>query len=166
MYADFFDFDVANLTAPFTPARYLEAILAAQSAKYDVILVDSGSHEWDGDGGILDMQEEELDTMIERAKKGGDKREDWQIEEAQRMRSWIYPKMEHKKMMTQLLQLQAHVIMCFRAAEKIEIAKEGKKTVVRPKQSLTGIDGWIPICESKLPFEFTASFMLMAGRPG
>src|SRR6266481_9374646 len=43
MYADFFDFDVANLTAPFTPARYLEAILAAQSAKYDVILVHSGS---------------------------------------------------------------------------------------------------------------------------
>ena len=166
MYADFFNFDVVNLHAPFTPARYAEAIIAAEKAGYEVILVDSGSHEWDGDGGVLDLQVEELDSLVERSKKGGDTRPDWQIEEAQRMRSWIYPKTEHKKMMTKLLQVNAHIIMCLRAAERIEIVKDKGKTVVRPKQSLTGLDGWIPICEAKLPFEFTASFLLMAERPG
>jgi hypothetical protein len=167
MYADFFDFDVVNLTAPFTPERYTQAILAAQSSGYDVILVDSGSHEWDGDGGVLDAQAEELDMMVERSKKSGDNRRDWEIEDSHRMRSWIRPKMEHKRMMTHLLQLKAHVIMCLRAAEKIEIRKNEKgKTEVVPKQSLTGLDGWIPICEAKLPFEFTASFLLTADKPG
>lgn len=175
MYADFFDFDVVHLHAPFTPARYLAAIKSAEGAGYDVILVDSGSHEWDGDGGVLDMQDEELAGMVERAVKGGDSRPEWQIEEAQRMRSWIHPKIEHKKMVTGFLQLKAHLIMCLRAAERIEVAKEKytdsagrekSKTVVRPKQTLTGLDGWVPICEAKLPFEFTASFLLTADRPG
>ncbi len=146
MYADFFDFDVVNLTAPFTPERYTKAILAAEEKGYEVILVDSGSHEWDGDGGVLDAQSQELDESVVRAKDRGDTRKEWEIEEANRMRSWIRPKLEHKRMMTHLLQLKAHVIMCLRAAERIEIAKEkddrGRvKTVVRPKQSLTGLRG-------------------------
>ncbi len=65
-----------------------------------------------------------------------------------------------------MLQLRAHVILCFRAEEKIEIVKEGGKTVVRPKQSMTGKDGWIPVCEKSLPFELTASFLMLATQPG
>src|SRR5262245_24721634 len=63
MYADQFKFDVGELAAPFTPDAYLEAIIAAEKAGYGVILVDSMSHEWAGEGGILDMQEAELDRM-------------------------------------------------------------------------------------------------------
>jgi hypothetical protein len=157
MYADYFAFDVVELSAPFTPDRYLAAIVAAEKSGYGVILVDSMSHEWAGDGGILDMQEEELDRMA------GD---NWQKREAVKMASWVKPKMAHKSMMAQLLQLKAHVILCFRAEEKIEMAKENGKTVVRPKSSLTGLDGWIPITEKNLPYELTASFLLMAGQPG
>jgi hypothetical protein len=35
-----------------------------------------------------------------------------------------------------------------------------------PKASLTGLDGWIPIAEKNLPYELTASFLLMADKPG
>jgi hypothetical protein len=35
-----------------------------------------------------------------------------------------------------------------------------------PKATLTGLDGWIPISDKNLPFELTASFLLMADRPG
>jgi hypothetical protein len=35
-----------------------------------------------------------------------------------------------------------------------------------PKVSLTGINGWIPVCEKNLPFELTASFLLTADAPG
>lgn len=157
MYADYFQFDVAQLTQPFTPDRYLEAITAADQAGYSVILVDSMSHEWAGDGGILDLQEEELDRMA------GD---DWKKREAVRMASWIKPKMSHKAMVQKLLQLKAHVILCFRAEPKIEMVKEGGKMVVRPKESLTGLEGWIPICEKNLPYELTASFLLIADKPG
>jgi hypothetical protein len=37
---------------------------------------------------------------------------------------------------------------------------------IREKQSLTGLHGWIPITEKNLPYELTASFLLMADKPG
>jgi len=161
-YADRFRFDHAELREPFTPDSYAEAIVAADKAGYPVIVVDSGSHVWAGDGGMLDMQEAELDRMA------GD---DWKKREAVKMSSWIKPKRQHKKMVSKLLQLKAHLILCLRAEEKIEMVKErdheGKmKTVVRAKQSLTGKDGWIPICDKNLPFEATCSFLLLASNPG
>ena len=86
--------------------------------------------------------------------------------EAVKVASWIKPKMSHKHMLQKLLQVRAHLILCFRAEEKIEIIKEDGKTKIVPKQSLTGLDGWIPICEKNLPFELTASFLLTASAPG
>jgi hypothetical protein len=53
-----------------------------------------------------------------------------------------------------------------RAEDKIEIVKEDGKTVVRPKESLVGADGWIPICEKRLPFEATISLLLLQSAPG
>jgi hypothetical protein len=157
-YADQFAFDVADLHAPFTPDAYADAIVAAAAAGYRVIVVDSMSHEHAGDGGLLDMQAEELQRMA----KGDPRRE-----ESMKMASWIKPKMRHKAMVTKLLQLNAHLILCFRAEEKIEIGKDDKgKTVVRPKQSLVGLDGWVPVAEKNLPYEMTLSVLLTADKPG
>jgi hypothetical protein len=157
-YADRFRFDHAELAPPFTPEHYAEAILAADAAKYPVIVVDSMSHEWSGEGGVLEMQEEELFRMA------GD---NYTKREACRMAAWIMPKMQHKKMVQRLLQVRAHLILCFRAEEKIEMVKgaDGKMQIV-PKTSLTGINGWIPVCEKSLPFELTTSFLLTADAPG
>ena len=61
-YADQFAFDHTELRAPFRPERYLEVI--EQAAKqYGVVVVDSFSHEYAGDGGLLDWHEEELDRI-------------------------------------------------------------------------------------------------------
>ncbi len=117
-----FDFDVIELHAPFTPDRYLQAIEAAERAGFPVIVVDSASHEWAGDGGILDMQEDELYRMA---------KDDYGKREACKMASWVKPKMSHKAMVTRLLQLKAHVILCFRAEPKVEMSKDDRgKTVV------------------------------------
>jgi len=156
-YADQFKFDHAELRAPFTPNAYADAICAADAAGYPVIVVDSTSHVWSGDGGVLDWQEQELTRMAGT---------DWQKREACKMASWIKPKVAHKHMVQKLLQVRAHLILCFRAEEKIEMVKEGGKMVIRPMQSRTGLDGWIPICEKTLPFELTASFLLTAAAPG
>lgn len=110
-----------------------------------------------GDGGVLDWHEEELTRMAGT---------DWQKREACKMAAWIKPKMAHKHMVQKLLQVRAHLILCFRAEEKIEMVKEGGKVKIVPKQSRTGLDGWIPICEKSLPFELTASFLLTADAPG
>jgi hypothetical protein len=157
-YADRFRFDHGDLTPPFTPDRYADAIAAADAAKYPVIVVDSTSHEWAGEGGILDWQEDELHRMA------GD---DWKKREACKMAAWIKPKMAHKQMVQRLLQVRAHLILCFRAEPKIEMVRNADgKMEIREKQSLTGLHGWIPICEKNLPYELTASFLLMADRPG
>ncbi len=159
-YADDFRFDHGTLGAPFTPAAYAEAIEAAVAAKYSVIVVDSASHEHAGEGGLLDMHEAELQRMA------GD---NWQKREAVKMAAWVSVKAAHKKLVQRLLGLPAHVhlILCFRAESKIEMIRgEGGKVQIVPKQSLTGLDGWIPICEKGLPFELTASFLLMADQPG
>lgn len=165
-YADQFRFDHAQLHAPFRPQAYAEAITAADAAGYPVIVVDSGSHVWGGDGGILDWQEEELDGMVKRAKERGDNRSEWQIREAGKMSAWIEPKKAHKQMVSKMLACKAHLILCLRAEQKVEMVKEGSKWVIREKQSLIGRDGWIPLCDKNLPFEATCSFLLLASHPG
>ena len=151
-YADLFRFDHGDFVPPFSPASYADAILAADKAGYPVIVIDSFSHEHAGEGGILDMQEAEYQRMGAR--------------EAVKMTSWIKPKGEHRKMVSRLLQVRAHLILCFRAEEKIEMVTVNGKTEVRKKVSATGLDGWVPICEKNLPYELTASFLLMASKPG
>jgi hypothetical protein len=156
-YADQFKFDHAELKPPFRPESYADAIKSADAAGYPVIVVDSMSHVWAGEGGVLDWQEEELDRMAGQ---------DWGKRERVKMAAWIKPKMAHKQMVQRLLQVRAHLILCFRADEKVEMAKQDGKTVIVKKQGLTGLDGWFPTCEKNLPFELTASFLLLASNPG
>lgn len=156
-YADMFQFDHCDLRPPFRPENYAEAIKAADAAGYKAIVVDSMSHEWAGEGGVLEWQEEELDRMA------GD---DWKKRERVKMAAWIKPKTEHKHMVQRMLQVRAHVILCFRAEEKIEMVKVDGKTEIVKKQGLTGKDGWFPICEKSLPFELTASFLMLPDKPG
>lgn len=57
-YADLFDFDVLEMHAPYSPNKYVTAIEAAQEAGYDVLILDSTSHAWNGAGGMLEMVEQ------------------------------------------------------------------------------------------------------------
>lgn len=152
-YADQFKFDHGDLKPPFRPDAYAEAIRAADDAGYPVIVVDSMSHEHAGEGGLLDWHEEEFQRLGSR--------------DAVKMTAWIKPKSAHKKMVQRLLQVRAHLILCFRAEEKIEMKKnaEGKMEITK-KQTATGLDGWVPVSEKNLPYELTASFLLLATNPG
>lgn len=151
-YADQFVFDRGDLKPPFRPGAYAEAIAAADAAGYPVIVVDSMSHEWAGEGGVLDWQIEEFDRL------GG--------RDSTKLLSWAKPKQGHKSMVQKLLQVRAHLILCFRAEEKIDMIKEDGKTKIVPKEGPGGFKGWLPICEKNLPYELTASFLLMAEHPG
>jgi hypothetical protein len=150
-YADKFSFDYCELPPPFRPDNYAEAIKAADKAGYKAIVVDSVSHEWAGEGGILDWQEEELSRMA------GDS---YQKREACKMAAWIKPKMSHKQMVQKLLQVRAHLILCFRAEDKMKMEKDQNgKTQIVPI-------GWQPICSKEMPYELTVSFMLSPDKPG
>lgn len=152
-YADEFDFHHGPLGPPFIPERYAEAIHAADEKGYPVIVVDSASHEHAGDGGLLDMHMAELERM------GG--------RESASMAAWVQPKHAHKKFVSKLLQVRAHVILCFRAEPKVEMVKDARgRMEVVPKRSLVGLDGWIPVSEKNLPYELTMSLLFTPDRPG
>lgn len=57
LYSDLGTYNVISLKAPFTPERYIEAIKAGEDAGMEVIVVDSITHEWDGEGGCLQLNE-------------------------------------------------------------------------------------------------------------
>jgi len=150
-YADLFKFDHGDLKPPFRPEVYAEAIKAADEAGYKAVVVDSCSHEWSSEGGILDWQEEELTRMA------GD---DYKKRESCKMASWIKPKRAHKEMIQRLLQVRTNIILCFRAEEKIKMEKDetGKMRIVPL--------GFQPICSKEMPYELTVSFLLTPDKPG
>lgn len=54
LYGSEFDYDVLPLAPPFTTQKYTEAIKLAESSGYTTIIIDSLSHAWTAEGGILD----------------------------------------------------------------------------------------------------------------
>lgn len=57
-YADLFDFDVLNESAPFHPDKVTAAINDAANSGYTVLILDSMSHFWNGPGGMTDIVED------------------------------------------------------------------------------------------------------------
>jgi len=136
-------YSVLNLDAPFSPVRYEEAIAEAEKSS-DVVLVDSMSHEWSGEGGVLDWAEEELKRM-----GGGDNN---------KMRSWIKPKMAHKMMVQRLLRTKCALICCLRGEEKTHITKSanGEKGKVITDEFST------PLFDPRFIFEMLLNFETVA----
>jgi hypothetical protein len=50
-------FDVLEIAPPYTIAKYIDAIDAAEKAGYDAVLVDGISPAWAGEGGLLSKKE-------------------------------------------------------------------------------------------------------------
>lgn len=140
-------YDVLNFDPPFSPERYQEAFELAES-KSDGVIFDSLSHEHSGDGGLLDMQEAELDRMA------GD---NWGKREACKMAAWIKPKMAHKKFIQRLLRSKVPLICCLRGEEKTHMEKDGQgKTKVFTDQFSS------PIFDPRFIFELLVNFEMIA----
>lgn len=132
-YANILDgrFKYAEMRSPFSPLRYRQAISEFQDAGVKVLVIDSGSHEWEGDGGCTDIAEAPLLN-------------------GKKMANWIGAKGEHKKYMSSLLQSSMHIIICLRAREKFDFRN--------PKEPVSL--GLTPICEKDFMYEATVSFLI------
>lgn len=125
-------FLIGDLTAPFSPQRYIDAIAAFEAAGVEVLVIDSVSHEFEGIGGLDDI-----------AHAGNPKNPNWNKAKA-----------EHKRFMNALLQSPMHIIACMRAREKVKLVKDSQgKTQYEPQ-------GVLPIQEKNFTFELTASLMM------
>ena len=55
LYSHLGQYNVVTLSEPYSPERFQNCILLCQASGIEVIIIDSISHAWDGNGGILDI---------------------------------------------------------------------------------------------------------------
>ena len=55
LYSDLGEYLVLNMTPPYSPEEYMEAIKSASEQGIECLIIDSISSEWSGQGGILDI---------------------------------------------------------------------------------------------------------------
>lgn len=142
-YADRFKFYHVPFSAPFSPTDYLAAAEHCVKAGAKIIIVDSMSHEHEGEGGMLEWHDEEVRRM-----SGGDPKK------AERIKgfAWTAPKLAHRRMINTFLQMPANFIFCFRGQEKLDW---NDKDNGKPRDM-----GWMPIGDPKFMYEMLASAVL------
>ena len=69
-YRHDFNFDVGVLEI-FSPLAYVAEIEEAEKAGYDIIIIDSLSHAWDGEGGALEMADKAANGTRLPSRRGG-----------------------------------------------------------------------------------------------
>lgn len=173
-YASEYRFFHSDMRPPFGPERFTDGIKSAEDAGMEVCIIDSASHEYDGEGGIMELADQLAEGTpkpgIENPRKPSepDGWRDWLVKPVTSPGNWKEPKLAHKKMMNSLLQARCHIIFCLRADEKIRIMKPGDEMPDGSKARKTEIIpmGWVPICEKRFMFEMTLSLTLRPDDPG
>lgn len=135
LYADKFEFDTIPLSPPFTSERYEACIEAVVRAGYDVLIMDSISQQWDGDGGIL-RRKEELDQ-----RPGANSYTNW---------SKFTP--EHTQFIEAIKQAPIHILATMRSKQDYVLSENdrGKKTPVKV--------GMAPVQRDGFDYEFSLVF--------
>ena len=127
--------DHMDFQPPFGPIRYVECMKEYEkAANYDCLIVDSTSHCWEGEGGVLDQAEK-------NANKGP--------------LTWKAPKMAYKKMINHMLRAPCHVIFCLRA--KLEYDWNAKDANGKKQPKILGL---VPICGNQFIYEMQISIQL------
>jgi len=117
LYSHLGEYNVLNLTAPYSTERYIEAIDVCEKAGMDVIIIDSLSHNWEGNGGILDVH----------ANMAGNSFTNW---------SKLTPKMN--TLVQKILTSSCHIISTIRSKQDYVITENNGKSVPQ-KTGLKGI---------------------------
>lgn len=131
-YANEFDYDIIDLVEPFNPEQFVEAIDYAVDNKYDVLIMDSTSPEWEGKGGCLELQQ----------KAGGT------------YQAWGKVTPRHDAFINRLATSPIHLIATMRGKDQYEIEKDnnGKTSVKKLGVGAKQRDGF--------EYEFTCTFTI------
>jgi len=130
LYDHLGEYDVCTIHPPFEPKKYVEAIRAAEDLGYETIIIDSLSHAWVGQGGLLDVHGHIAD-------KTGNSWSAWRQ---------VTPK--HNELVDAMLQSKCHIIATMRSKmEYTQVEENGKKQVKKL--------GMSPIQRDGMEYEFT-----------
>ncbi len=135
-YADRFEFDHEKIEPPYTIQKYLTAMQSAYTGGYAVLFVDSLSHAWAGDGGLL-QKKEAMDA------RGGNQ-----------YTNWAPITKEHEQLKSLILSNKIHLIAAMRSKQDyiIEQNSNGKSA---PRKV-----GLAPVQREGMEYEFTVVFDL------
>lgn len=133
LYSDLGNFNVLDLSSPYSPERYIQAIEVCEKSNISVIIIDSASHEWNGSGGCLDIHE----------KLGG------------RFQDWANVTPRHQAFIDKILQSQCHIITTTRRKMdySLDVGSNGKTQVVK--------HGTKEITRDGFEYELTVSFEII-----
>lgn len=134
LYSHLGDYKVIRFDPPFSPQRYIEAIEAFEEAGMDVIIVDSITHVWKGQGGVLELHNS----------YGG------------RFQDWAKTTPLYQRFLDAILQSKAHVITTIRKKESYAMSNDQGRTKV-VKQ---GLDDEI---RDGFSYELTVAFDITIG---
>lgn len=132
-YADEFSYDIVDIEAPHNPEKYVELINFAVDNGYDVLIIDSSSHEWEGKGGCLDLQNQ----------AGGN------------YQAWSKVTPRHQKFIDAIAESPIHIIATMRGKDQYETTKDektGKMSVQKLGVGAKQRDGF--------EYEFTCTFLI------
>lgn len=108
LYAHLGNFQTLALTPPFSPERYIEAIHVCEQAGVEVIIIDSITHVWKGQGGLLEYQNA----------LGG------------RYQDWAKATPLYQRWLNTILQSQCHIITTNRKKQGYNMITQNNKTKV------------------------------------
>lgn len=128
LYSDRFAFDVCDVEPPFDMEKFVAPIRDAEKQGYDVVIIDSASHFWEG---ILAWK----DKLDER---GGNSYTNWSKAGA-----------KFKDIIAAVLQSRIHVIACMRSKMDYVLEANDKGKMVPRKVGLA------PIMRDGIEYEFT-----------
>lgn len=131
-YANEFDYDIIDLEAPFHPEQFVEAIQYAEDEKYDILIIDSTSHEWDGKGGCLELQQQAGGTY----------------------QAWGKVTPRHEKFINAMADSKLHLIATMRGKDQyvMNTNERGKASVEKLGVGAKQRDGF--------EYEFTCTFLI------
>ena len=112
-YSHLGEFNVLELTAPFSPEKFIEAIKTCEDAGMEAIIIDSVSHEWEWKGGCLEINDD-----LAKSKFKGNTWAAW---------SEVTPR--HQKFIEAIVQSKAHIITTSRSKTDTAIVDGKPKKV-------------------------------------
>jgi hypothetical protein len=141
-YADIVDFDVEEVTGNYHPKHAIRVMEEAAAGGYDVLIIDSLSHFWNGMGGFLELVDEEVKKQRARGAKGDS------------FAAWKEIDPIYRRLIGAILACPTHVIVTMRA--KQEYVKEQDD---RGKTSIRKV-GMAPEMRDAAQYEFDVEGML------
>jgi hypothetical protein len=133
LYSHIADYDAATLAPPFTPERYIRLIKEAEQSGYAVLIIDSLSHAWTGEGGVLDMHDKA--TLASRSGNS--------------FLSWREVTPHHNALVDAIIGANLHVIATMRTKTAYDLVDDGKGGKKPIKVGLA------PVQRDGLEYEFT-----------